>query len=71
MMDELNALNAPKKVVDGLTEFLKDSPRCLRACLTSLNFWAQMLSRRKRIFPVVDQKAPAVSEKKVQQHRIP
>ena len=46
MMDEMNVLNAPKKVVDGLTEVFEGLARCLKACLTSLNFWAQMLSRR-------------------------
>ena len=65
MMDEMNVLNAPKKVVDRLTEVFEGLAQCLKACLISLNFWAQMLPRRISVSSRSwIREAPAVSEKK-------
>ena len=80
-MDELNALNAPKKVVDGLVEVFDGLAQMfagvseqldMLACLTSLNFWAQMLSRRESVsFRSWIRKLLLCLRRKVQQHRIP
>lgn len=65
MMDELNALNAPKKVVDGLTEVFEGLAQMFEGVSDQLELLgADAVPEGKRIFPVVDQKAPAVSEKK-------
>ena len=64
-MDELNALNAPKKVVDGLTEVFEGLAQMFEGVSDQLELLgADAVPEGKRIFPVVDQKAPAVSEKK-------
>ena len=65
MMDELNALNAPKKVVDGLTEVFEGLAQMFDGVSDQLELLgADAVPEGKRIFPVVDQEAPAVSEKK-------
>ena len=65
MMDELNALNAPKKVVDGLTEVFEGLAQMFEGVSDQLELLgADAVPEDKRIFPVVDQEAPAVSEKK-------
>ena len=65
MMDELNALNAPKKVVDGLTEVFEGLAQMFEGVSDQLELLgADAASEDKRIFPIVDQEAPAVSEKK-------
>lgn len=65
MMDELNALNAPKKVVDGLTEVFEGLAQMFEGVSDQLELLgADAVPEGKRIFPVVDQEAPAVSEKK-------
>ena len=65
MMDELNALNAPKKVVDGMTEVFEGLAQMFEGVSDQLELLgADAVPEGKRIFPVVDQKAPAVSEKK-------
>ena len=70
-MDEMNVLNAPKKVVDGLTEVFEGLAQMFEGVSDQLELLgADAASEDKRIFPIVDQEAPAVSEK-VQQHRIP
>ena len=70
-MDEMNVLNAPKKVVDGLTEVFEGLPRCLKACLISLNFWAQMLPRRISVSSRSwIRKLLLCLRRKVHQHRI-
>lgn len=64
-MDELNALNAPKKVVDGLTEVFEGLAQMFEGVSDQLELLgADAVPEGKRIFPVVDQEAPAVSEKK-------
>lgn len=64
-MDELNALNAPKKVVDGLTEVFEGLAQMFEGVSDQLELLgADAVPEDKRIFPVVDQEAPAVSEKK-------
>ena len=65
MMDEQNALNAPKKVVDGLTEVFEGLAQMFEGVSDQLELLgADAVPEDKRIFPVVDQEAPAVSEKK-------
>ena len=65
MMDEMNVLNAPKKVVDGLTEVFEGLAQMFEGVSDQLELLgADVASEDKRIFPIVDQKAPAVSEKK-------
>ena len=65
MMDEMNVLNAPKKVVDGLTEVFEGLAQMFEGVSDQLELLgADAASEDKRIFPIVDQKAPAVSEKK-------
>lgn len=62
MMDEMNVLNAPKKVVDGLTEVFEGLAQMFEGVSDQLELLgADAASEDKRIFPIVDQKAPAVS----------
>lgn len=64
-MDEMNVLNAPKKVVDGLTEVFEGLAQMFEGVSDQLELLgADAAPEDKRIFPVVDQCAPAVSEKK-------
>ena len=64
-MDEMNVLNAPKKVVDGLTEVFEGLAQMFEGVSDQLELLgADAASEDKRIFPIVDQEAPAVSEKK-------
>ena len=64
MMDEMNVLNAPKKVVDGLTEVFEGLAQMFEGVSDQLELLgADAASEDKRIFPIVDQKAPAVSDK--------
>ena len=56
MMDELNALNAPKKVVDGLTEVFEGLAQMFEGVSDQLELLgADAVPEGKRIFPVVDQ----------------
>ena len=65
MMDEMNVLNAPKKVVDGLTEVFEGLAQMFEGVSDQLELLgADATPEDKRVFPVVDQEAPAVSEKK-------
>lgn len=65
MMDEMNVLNAPKKVVDGLTEVFEGLAQMFEGVSDQLELLgADAATEEKRIFPIVDQEAPAVSEKK-------
>lgn len=65
MMDEQNALNAPKKVVDGLTEVFEGLAQMFGGVSDQLELLgADAVPEDKRIIPVVDQEASAVSEKK-------
>ena len=65
MMDEMNVLNAPKKVVDGLTEVFEGLAQMFEGVSEQLELLgADAAPEDKRIFPIVDQEAPAVSEKK-------
>lgn len=65
MMDEMNVLNAPKKVVDGLTEVFEGLAQMFEGVSDQLELLgADAVPEDKRIFPIVDQEAPAVSEKK-------
>lgn len=65
MMDELNVLNAPKKVVDGLTEVFEGLAQMFEGVSDQLELLgADAASEDKPLIPAVDQKAPAVSEKK-------
>lgn len=65
MMDEMNVLNAPKKVVDGLTEVFEGLAQMFEGVSEQLELLgADAVPEDKRIFPAVDQEAPAVSEKK-------
>lgn len=65
MMDEMNVLNAPKKVVDGLTEVFEGLAQMFEGVSDQLELLgADAAPEDKRIFPIVDQEAPAVSEKK-------
>ncbi len=65
MMDELNALNAPKKVVDGLTEVFEGLAQMFEGVSDQLELLgADAASEDKPLRPVVDQEVPAVSEKK-------
>ena len=64
-MDEMNVLNAPKKVVDGLTEVFEGLAQMFEGVSDQLELLgADAAPEDKRIFPIVDQEAPAVSEKK-------
>lgn len=65
MMDELNVLNAPKKVVDGLTEVFEGLAQMFEGVSDQLELLgADAVSEDKPLRPVVDREAPAVSEKK-------
>lgn len=65
MMDELNVLNAPKKVVDGLTEVFEGLAQMFEGVSDQLELLgADAASEDKPLRPVMDQKTPAVSEKK-------
>ncbi len=65
MMDEMNVLNAPKKVVDGLTEVFEGLAQMFEGVSDQLELLgADAAPEDKRVFPVMDQEAPAVSEKK-------
>lgn len=65
MMDEMNVLNAPKKVVDGLTEVFEGLAQMFEGVSDQLELLgADAAPENKRIFPAVNQEAPAVSEKK-------
>lgn len=64
-MDEMNVLNAPKKVVDGLTEVFEGLAQMFEGVSDQLELLgADAAPEDKRIFPAVNQEAPAVSEKK-------
>ena len=65
MMVEMNVLNAPKKVVDGLTEVFEGLAQMFEGVSDQLELLgADAVQEDKRIFPAVSQEAPAVSEKK-------
>lgn len=65
MMDEMNVLNAPKKVVDGLTEVFEGLAQMFEGVSDQLELLgADAASEDKLLIPAVDQEAPAVSEKK-------
>ena len=65
MMDEMNVLNAPKKVVDGLTEVFEGLAQMFEGVSDQLELLgADAAPEDKRLFPVMDQEVPAVSEKK-------
>ena len=65
MMDEMNVLNAPKKVVDGLTEVFEGLAQMFEGVSDQLELLgADAAPEDKRLFPVMDQDVPAVSEKK-------
>ena len=64
-MDEMTVLNAPKKVVDGLTEVFEGLAQMFEGVSDQLELLgADAALEDKRIFPAVNQEAPAVSEKK-------
>lgn len=64
-MDEMNALNAPKKVVDGLTEVFEGLAQMFEGVSDQLELLGtDAVPADKRVFPVVDQEVPVVSEKK-------
>lgn len=64
-MDEINALTAPKKVVDGLTEVFEGLAQMFEGVSDQLELLGtDAVPADKRVFPVMDQEAPAVSEKK-------
>ena len=66
MMDEMNVLNAPKKVVDGLTEVFEGLAQMFEGVSDQLELLgADAAPEDKRIFPAVTQKAPAVSEHRI------
>lgn len=65
MMDEMNVLNVPKKVVDGLTEVFEGLAQMFEGVSDQLELLgADAAPEDKRIFPIVDQEVSAVSEKK-------
>jgi len=65
MMDELNALIAPKKVVDGLTEVFEGLAHMFEGVSDQLDqLGADAALEDKPLRSVVDQEVPAVSEKK-------
>ena len=65
MMDELNALIAPKKVVDGLTEVFEGLAHMFEGVSDQLDqLGADATLEDKPLRSVVDQEVPAVSEKK-------
>lgn len=64
-MDEMNVLNVPKKVVDGLTEVFEGLAQMFEGVSDQLELLgADAAPEDKRIFPIVDQEVSAVSEKK-------
>ena len=64
-MDELNVLNAPKKVVDGLTEVFEGLAQMFEGVSDQLELLGtDAASEDKPLRPVVDREGPAVSEKK-------
>lgn len=64
-MDEMNVLNAPKKVVDGLTEVFEGLAQMFEGVSDQLELLgAGAVPEDKHIFPAVDQCVPAASEKK-------
>lgn len=64
-MDEINALTAPKKVVDGLTEVFEGLAQMFEGVSDQLELLGtDAVPADKRVFPVVDQEVPVVSEKK-------
>lgn len=65
MMDEMNVLNAPKKVVDGLTEVFEGLAQMFEGVSDQLELLgADAAPEDKRIFPAMNQEVSAVSEKK-------
>ena len=65
MMDEMNVLNALQKVVDGLTEVFEGLAQMFEGVSDQLELLgADAAPEDKRLFPVMDQEVPAVSEKK-------
>ena len=65
MMDEMNALNAPKKVVDGLTEVFEGLAQMFEGVSDQLGLLGVAVTpEEKPLFPVTEQVIPAVSEKK-------
>lgn len=64
-MDEMNVLNAPKKVVDGLTEVFEGLAQMFEGVSDQLELLGtDAASEDKPLRPVVDREGPAVSEKK-------
>ena len=56
MMDEMNVLNAPKKVVDGLTEVFEGLVQMFEGVSDQLELLgADAVSEDKHIFPAMDQ----------------
>lgn len=65
MMDEMKVLNAPKKVVDGLTEVFEGLAQMFEGVSDQLELLgADAAPEEKRVFSAMDQEAPAVAEKK-------
>lgn len=65
MMDELNALIAPKKVVDGLVEVFDGLAQMFAGVSEQLDTLAANTEPEEKLeLPVAEQQAPAVSEKK-------
>ena len=65
MMDEMNVLNAPKKVVDGLTEVFEGLAQMFEGVSDQLELLgADAVPEDKPLYPAVEQETPAVSEKK-------
>ncbi len=65
MMDELNVLNAPKKVVDGLVEVFDGLAQMFAGVSEQLDTLAANAKQEEQLeLPVAVQPIPAVSEKK-------
>ena len=65
MMDELNVLNAPKKVVDGLVEVFDGLAQMFAGVSEQLDTLAVNAEPEKKLeLPVAEQPIPAVVEKK-------
>ena len=65
MMDELNALIAPKKVVDGLAEVFDGLAQMFAGVSEQLDTLAASAEPEEKLeFPVAEQPIPAVAEKK-------
>lgn len=61
----MNALNAPKKVVDGLTEVFEGLAQMFEGVSDQLELLGVAVTpEEKPLFPVAEQVIPAVSEKK-------